>query len=121
MFIFLIVVYVIICIALITVILLQQSEGGLAGTLGGGMAESILGSRASSFLTRSTAVLATLFIVLSLALTVLSVRQSKSLMQMAGPQEELEQESMMSEEDAPADSAGEMTTNAQTDNDEKAQ
>jgi preprotein translocase subunit SecG len=43
------------------------------------MAESMLGSKASSFLTKTTTVLAVIFFVISLAVTVLSIQRSKSL------------------------------------------
>ena len=82
MFIFLIILHVIICIVLITIILLQPGEGqGLSDTLGGGFAESILGSRASTFLTKATTVLAILFFVVCLSVTILSVKRSRSLIQ----------------------------------------
>jgi len=81
-FIFLIILHVIICIVLITIILLQPGEGqGLSDTLGGGFAESILGSRASTFLTKATTVLAILFFVVCLSVTILSVKRSRSLIQ----------------------------------------
>jgi len=81
-FIFLIILHVIICIVLITIILLQPSQGqGLSDTLGGGFAESILGSRASTFLTKATTVLATLFFVICLSVTILSAKRGKSLIQ----------------------------------------
>ncbi len=55
---------------LIGVILLQTSRGaGMASVFGGGGgADSLLGTRTTSFLTRATAVLAALFLVLSISL-----------------------------------------------------
>jgi len=80
MFTFFIVVHVIICIVLIAIILLQPGQGqGLSETLGGGMAESILGSKASSFLTKTTTIFAILFFIVCLSVTILSVKRSKSL------------------------------------------
>lgn len=80
MFTLLIVLLIIVCVLLVILILLQPSEGrGLSDTFGGGVAESILGSKASSFLTRTTAVLAVLFFIICIALTIVSVKRSRSL------------------------------------------
>ena len=58
-------------ILLVVVILLQKSEGGALGI--GASQESFISSRsAGNFLTKATAVIATLFIVTSIFLTVLS-------------------------------------------------
>jgi len=65
---------IIIAILLIGIILLQKSEGGALGI--GVSQDSYISSRsAGSFLTRATAVLATLFIMTSISLTVMSKDQ----------------------------------------------
>ena len=62
---------VISAILLVVVILLQKSEGGALGL--GASQESFISSRsAGSFLTKSTAIIATLFIITSISLTILS-------------------------------------------------
>tara|TARA_Y100000590_G_C15342284_1_gene871893 strand:+ start:397 stop:696 length:300 start_codon:yes stop_codon:yes gene_type:complete len=62
---------VILAILLVIVIILQKSEGGALGI--GASQESFISSRsAGNFLTKATAVIATLFIVTSIFLTVLS-------------------------------------------------
>ena len=63
-------VHVLIAIGLIGLVLLQQGRGADAGAaFGSGSAGSVFGARGpASFLTRSTAVLATLFFVTSLSL-----------------------------------------------------
>src|SRR3954463_16836623 len=67
MFTFLLVVHAIIAALLVTVILMQKSEGG--GLTTGGSPAGLMSARgAADFLTRATAVLATLFVVLSIAL-----------------------------------------------------
>lgn len=67
MFAFLLVVHAIIAAALVTFILLQKSEGGGLGM--GGSPSGLMSARgAADFLTRGTAVLATLFIGMSIAL-----------------------------------------------------
>jgi preprotein translocase subunit SecG len=65
--------HVIIALALIIVILLQRSDGGALGGIGGGVSfGGILSSRGSAnFMTRLTAILAAAFIANSLGLAVL--------------------------------------------------
>ena len=70
-FTFLLVVHFLIAFALVTVILMQRSEGG--GLTGGGSPAGLMSARgASDFLTRSTAILATAFVVLSIVLAVMA-------------------------------------------------
>ncbi len=67
----LIVIHLMIVVALITVVLLQRSEGGALG-MGGGAGGFFTGRGQANALTRATAVLATLFFMTSLGLTILS-------------------------------------------------
>ena len=74
----LIVVHVMNCLLLIVVVLLQSSKGGgLAGAFGGGGAsQAVFGGRgAGTFLSRTTTVLAIIFMLTSLSLTVLGRRK----------------------------------------------
>ena len=67
----LLLVNVVLAVILIIVILLQKSEGGALGI--GVSQESYMFSRtAGDFLTKATAVIATLFIICSLSLTIIS-------------------------------------------------
>ena len=71
MYTLLLLVFVIVCFMLTFVILIQSSKGhGLAGTFGGSATMgSMFGGRGSApFLTKITAVLATLFLVIALVL-----------------------------------------------------
>ena len=62
---------IILAILLVIVILLQKSEGGALGI--GASQDSFISSRsAGNFLTKVTAIIATLFIVTSVSLTILS-------------------------------------------------
>ena len=62
---------IILAILLVIVILLQKSEGGALGI--GVSQESYISSRsAGNFLTKATAIIATLFIITSISLTILS-------------------------------------------------
>ena len=68
---FVLLVNIILAVLLIIVVLLQKSEGGALGL--GVSQDSFISSRsASSFLTKTTAIIATLFIITSVTLTVMS-------------------------------------------------
>ncbi|MFQ3595659.1 MAG: preprotein translocase subunit SecG [Sphingomonadaceae bacterium] len=76
---FLLVVHGLLALALVAVILMQRSEGGGLGIGGGGSGGGLVSARgAADILTRTTAILATLFIVSSLGLAILAgaTRQS---------------------------------------------
>jgi len=68
--------YIIVCGMLIVTILLQQGKGGdIASAFGGGSSQAVFGARAgATLLTRATSVLAGLFVVGSLTLTVWGTR-----------------------------------------------
>jgi preprotein translocase subunit SecG len=71
---FLLVVQTIIAALLVTVILMQRSEGG--GLTSSGSPSGLMSARgASDFLTRSTAILAALFIGMSILLAVLAANR----------------------------------------------
>ena len=75
MFLFLTVVQAIVGILLVAMILMQKSEGGGLGV--GGSPAGIMSARgAADFLTRATAIFATLFVILSITLAALAVRES---------------------------------------------
>src|SRR6187455_583325 len=65
--------YVLICFLLLVVVLLQQGKGGdIAAAFGGSSSQTAFGARAgATFLTRATAVLATLFMLSAFALGVI--------------------------------------------------
>lgn len=73
MFNFVSVIYVLVCVFLILVVLLQQGKGGGMGSAFGGSTQTVFGGAgAGNFLTRLTAVAATLFMVLSAVLAYMS-------------------------------------------------
>ena len=87
---------IILAILLIGSVLLQKSEGGALGL--GASQESFVSSRsAGSFLTKSTAIIATLFIITSISLTIMSKENlpTKSVL------ESVEEEKMSSEPEIP--------------------
>ena len=67
----LLVIHLLVAIFLVAIILLQRSEGGALDGLGGGSgASSFLSARGTgNFLTRLTAILATIFIITSISLS----------------------------------------------------
>ena len=68
---FILVLNIILAILLVVIILIQKSEGGALGL--GVSQDSFISSRsAGGFLTKVTAVIATLFIITSLSLTIIS-------------------------------------------------
>ena len=72
LFIFLTVVQAIVAAALVGVVLMQRSEGGGLGV--GGNPSGLMSARgAADFLTRTTAILAVLFVLLSIVLAALAV------------------------------------------------
>jgi preprotein translocase subunit SecG len=81
MFTFLAVVYVIVCIFLILVVLLQAGKGGgMGAAFGGGASQTVFGATgAGNFLTRLTWISAVLFMVLSGSLAYLSSSSDKVL------------------------------------------
>ena len=63
------VLFVICCISLILIILIQKGRGGgLSGAFGGAMASGILGSKTGDFLTWVTIVLAGVFLLLAVVM-----------------------------------------------------
>jgi preprotein translocase subunit SecG len=69
----LLVVHILIAIALVAVVLLQRSEGGALGIGGGGGFGGLMTARGSAnLLTRTTAILAAIFMITSMALAYLS-------------------------------------------------
>jgi preprotein translocase subunit SecG len=83
---FIMVVHIIVCLALIFIVLLQTGRGAGIGAAFGGSSQTVFGSSgATPFLAKLTAAAAILFMVTSLALTILGHRGGSSVMQGAAP------------------------------------
>lgn len=87
-------VHIVLALAIIVIILLQQGKGATAGAaFGSGASSTVFGSKGSAtFLTRFTAVLATLFLANSLLLGYLygqEIEQTSLLDQIAAPATEV--------------------------------
>ena len=71
---FILVLNIILAILLVIVVLLQKSEGGALGI--GASQDSFMSSRtAGNLLTRATAIIATLFIITSISLTIIAQKE----------------------------------------------
>jgi len=71
---FILVLNIILAILLVIVILLQKSEGGALGI--GASQDSFMSSRsAGNLLTKATAIIATLFIITSISLTIMAQKE----------------------------------------------
>jgi preprotein translocase subunit SecG len=74
-------VYVLVCLMLTLVILMQQGKGDMAAAFGGGSSQSAFGARAgATVLSKATAVLAVLFMLGALALAIMGQRGPGSIM-----------------------------------------
>ncbi|MGD8711887.1 MAG: preprotein translocase subunit SecG [Thiohalophilus sp.] len=86
------VLHVIIAVALVTLVLLQQGKGADAGAaFGSGASGTVFGARgAANFLTRATGILATLFFATSLTLFTLAgdVSKPESIVEKATQQQQ---------------------------------
>ncbi|SFR48841.1 preprotein translocase subunit SecG [Thiomicrospira sp. ALE5] len=71
-------VHIVLAFGLIVLVLLQHGKGADAGANFGGSSQSVFGSRGSAtFLSKMTAVLATLFFITSLSLAYIASKQAK--------------------------------------------
>lgn len=98
-----IIVHILICMLLVGIVLIQSGRGG-GLTENFSSMESLFGTKTNSFLTRATAVLATLFIATCLLLTLMSAKRSRSLIQEL-PQKAIEPASAVETTQKPTDTA----------------
>lgn len=72
-----VVLHVIVCILLVLIVLLQAGKGAdLGASFGAGSSDSVLGTGAAPFLTKLTSVLAILFMITSITLTIFHRQKS---------------------------------------------
>jgi preprotein translocase subunit SecG len=78
-------IHVLVCVILVLVVLLQSGKGAdLAGAFGGGATQTAFGSRGpASFLSKMTTVAAVVFMVTSIALSMISTtrKEAKSILE----------------------------------------
>ena len=99
----LVVVYITAAISMIVLILLQRSEGGALGIGGGG--GFVSGRGAANFMTRTTAILATIFLTTAIALGVLGHRAPPSSAVVGAPAKAPAGESTPASEPGPVEKA----------------
>ncbi len=81
--------HVVCCTLLIIIVLMQSGKGeGLAGAFGAGGGQTIFGSRTGDILTRTTTILAIVFMVTSLVLARLSTHRGESIVERLATTEE---------------------------------
>jgi len=75
------IVYVLIALAMVILILMQRGAGAAAGSgFGAGASATVFGARGSAnFLSKSTAILATLFFILSLGMAMYASHRAKAV------------------------------------------
>ena len=77
---FLTVLYVVVCLFLVTVVLIQPGKGGMGAGLGGAASQTVFGGAgAGNFLTKLTVLMAGAFMLLSATLAYLSSSSDKAL------------------------------------------
>jgi len=103
----LVILYVLICLFLVLVVLLQQGKGAdLAGAFGGGGSQASFGPRSSTnIMHRLTTLSFVLFVVLSLTLAILSGKRRASVMESLETAPPVAPISAPAENDAPAGGA----------------
>lgn len=89
-----VVVHVVIAVALVGLILIQQGKGADAGAaFGGGASQTVFGSQGSgSFLTRMTSILALVFFITSFSLAIFAKQRAEVAGQTGVPEVEQVQE-----------------------------
>lgn len=101
----LLVVHIIVCVLLIFVVLMQRSEGGALG-MGGGPTGFMSARGTGDLLTRSTWILFSIFLVLSIVLTLLAGRdRDSSAIPDAGAVGRIDPNALVRQPAAPASSA----------------
>jgi preprotein translocase subunit SecG len=99
------IIYVVVCLFLILVVLLQSGKAGdLASAFGGQSSQTAFGSRGTAdLLSKATTISAVGFLVLALALAVLSARKSTSVLERVTPAQPAETTAAAPAEEAAAE------------------
>ncbi|OED42117.1 preprotein translocase subunit SecG [Endozoicomonas sp. (ex Bugula neritina AB1)] len=103
------IVHVLVAVGVITLIMLQQGKGAETGaSFGSGASQTVFGSQGSaSFLSRTTAILATVFFLTSIALGVLAVKKVDTFSDAGVPSVQVEQVAPKNDAPISAESASE--------------
>ena len=100
MYMFVVALHILLCILLVLIILLQPGKGGDVGAaFGGGGGSTMFGPRGpANLLTRATTLVAVLFMVTSVSLSIYSNRARQADADISGAIERLEQQSQQPRE-----------------------
>ena len=101
----LLVVFVIVCLLMSLLILMQRpKQEGLGAAFGGGVTDQVFGARATNVLQKGTVYLGSLFFIMSLVLAILIGKQSERKSLLEPVKEDVAEEKVMEEkvEEAPA-------------------
>lgn len=80
------IIHVLICLFLVFIVLIQSGKGAEMGAVFGGSSQTLFGSRgAATFLNKMTTVAAVLFMLTSLALTMLTTKPSSVVKDVVAP------------------------------------
>ncbi len=110
--------HILFALGIVGFVMMQQGKGADAGaSFGSGASQTVFGSQGSgNFLSRSTAILATLFFVTSLGLAVVAKQKAVGASDLGIPSQEviekLEQDTPIVEEYAPVSDAPELDASA---------
>ncbi len=75
------------CILLVLVVLIQNPrEDGLSSVFGGGGSQTLLGTGGANFLTKVTGILGAIFLITSIAMTLVFSRETPSVMEKVSPE-----------------------------------
>ncbi|UXD88395.1 preprotein translocase subunit SecG [Thalassolituus hydrocarboniclasticus] len=108
------IVHIVLALGIIGFVMLQQGKGADAGaSFGSGASQTVFGSSGSgNFLSRTTAILATLFFVTSLGLAIYAKQKAQGVTDLGIPSQEviekLEKDTPLVEEYAPSSDAPEL-------------
>ena len=108
------IVHIVLALGIIGFVMLQQGKGAGAGaSFGSGASQTVFGSSGSgNFLSRTTAILATLFFVTSLGLAIYAKQKAQGVTDLGIPSQEviekLEKDTPLVEEYAPSSDAPEL-------------
>jgi preprotein translocase subunit SecG len=87
MHIFVTILHIVVCVAMILVVLLQAGKGASMGAAFGGSSQTVFGSSGpGTFLSKMTTVIATIFMLTALSLSYFSVHKQPSVIDQAIPQ-----------------------------------
>ena len=88
----LLVIFVVVCLLMTLVILMQRpKQEGLGAAFGGGVTDQVFGARTTNVLQRGTVYLASMFFILSLALAILIGQKNKTISMVTPEEAEVEE------------------------------